>query len=220
MDLVCPRSAPTTATAAPPSFRSLSHTRIDLSQAPEYKTAPPFPTARAFIPELCFSSVATRECFFSGEDFRHTLIFLSADPVYTCPSYTAKAFMASSCALATDSMHLKSEVRQILSVRSHDTEYRREVSAESASADTASTWWTHVAVLCRRIRTRLLGRRNLTTRSESFGSVATRVNSRSSSSILHTRTLWSWWALNTLSDKTTSDFTAPFPAVTAAPAGG
>ncbi|CAN6676248.1 unnamed protein product [Malus baccata var. baccata] len=104
------------------ALSSLSHTRIERSQAPENSTDPSSFRAKAFTADLCFSRVATNTWRFSPNGLAHTRIRQSADPVYTVPSFdTATAFTASSCAL-TDSTQRRSESRQIFRLLSQETE--------------------------------------------------------------------------------------------------
>src|SRR5689334_8705421 len=93
--------------APPASLRS--HTTTVRSQAPEYSTRPPTPSASAFTAALWRAMVATSASLLlcpSGWRRLHALTVVSAEPVYTCPSAdTATALMASSCAAGTDSAH-------------------------------------------------------------------------------------------------------------------
>nr|GLL37961.1 hypothetical protein DVH24_033729 [Ipomoea trifida] len=95
MAFECPLNAPVTTMYF--ALSSLSHTRIDRSQAPENRTDLSEFNASAFTADLCFSKVATKPCFFPPKGFPQTLILRSAEPVKIVPSFAnTTAFIASS----------------------------------------------------------------------------------------------------------------------------
>nr|CAB3451044.1 unnamed protein product [Digitaria exilis] len=107
---LCPLSVPVASIlpspAPSPPSPARSHTTTD--------------RASAFTADLCRSIVCTSTCllllflFLRSVSRLHALILLSAEPVYTWPSWdTATALMASSCAFGTDSTHRNAEERAV-----------------------------------------------------------------------------------------------------------